>query len=494
MNATSRTIAKNAGVLLISQLLTWTLTTLMTIFLPRYLGPSGVGQFHLANSVWAIGIVVATFGMDTLLIKEVSRMPGRATEYFGTSLFLRLALYLLTAIALMAYALFAGYERQTLVVLVVVGVGNFFVLAVGAVEATLKGLERMEFISLGNIISKVILTAVTIAVLILGGGTVIVAAVGVPAAIINLTIQFFYLRRIQGIRLRPELGQASAMLKASFPYLIVYIFLVLYTQVDIVIISLLVNEAGVGWYGAADQLFGTLLFVPTVFITAVFPALSRLYASGSDSAGRLMSKTFDLMLMLGVPIGFGVLVIANNFVVLLFGPEFAPSGPILAIMGIVLILTYQNILLGQFLISTDRQNRWTRVMAIATIATIPLDLILIPWCQQRFNNGALGGALAFVITEFGMMLVGLHYLPKGALTRQNAWQTMRIVLAGLIMVAAIWWLRDVVFIVPAALGATVYVMVILLLGVIKQEDKHLLAQVVKGIITRFRGRHTQVVG
>ncbi|MBK9055149.1 MAG: polysaccharide biosynthesis C-terminal domain-containing protein [Chloroflexi bacterium] len=144
-------------------------------------------------------------------------------------------------------------------------------------------------------------------------------------------------------------------------------------------------------------------------------------------------------MMLGVPIGLGLIVIANGLVVLLlFGAEFANSGLVLAVFGLVLILTYQNMLLGQFLVSTDRQNRWTAVMVVATIATIPLDLLLIPWCVARFGNGALGGAIAFVVTEAGMMLAGLWLLPAGALTRRNAAQAVRVLLAGLIMLAVTW--------------------------------------------------------
>lgn len=493
MNDTGRTIAKNASVLLISQLITWTFTLVLTIFLPRFLGPSGVGQFHLANSLWAIAVVVATFGMDILLTKELARSPDRITELFGTSLFLRVAIYLMSVIVLVAYALLAGYERETLAVIAIIGVANFFVLITGAVESSLKGLERMEYISLGNIISKAILTGSVIVVLLLGGNVVIVAAVGIPVAVINLIIQFHYLHRVQEFQVRLDLSIAREMLRASFSYLTVYIFLVLYLQIDIVIISLLVNESGVGWYGAADQLFGTLLFIPTVFMTAVFPALSRTYASDVDSAKRMMGKSFNLMLVLGVPIGLGVMVIANSLVVLLFGQEFAPSGPILAVLGIVLIMTYQNMLLGQFLISADRQKTWAWVMGIATLAAILLDLVLVPWCQIRFGNGAIGGSISFAITESGMMLAGIHFLPKGTLTKENAWTAARVLLAGLIMVAATWWLRDAFIVLPVLLGMLIYSAAIVLFGGIAKEDRDLLIEAIQGVPSQLRGRRSQVV-
>jgi O-antigen/teichoic acid export membrane protein len=486
MNTTSHTIAKNAGVLMVSQLLTWGLSLLLNIFLPRFLGVAAVGKFHLANSLWAIVAIIATFGMDTLLTKEIARAPTKLNTLFGTSILLRSLLYTLGGLGLAIYTRLAGYPTETVYVIVIVGVANLIVQFASACEATLRGLEKMEYISLSLIISKVVLTLVSIALLLLGQGVLVVASVSIGAALINLSILVHYLRRLQPLRLRVEWQLVGWMLRASAPYLAVYAFLVLYMQVDIVIISLLVSEEGVGWYGAADHLFGTLLFVPTVFITAVFPALARMYADASASLTLLMRKSFDLLLLLSIPIGLGVLVIANPLVVLLFGPAFANSGPVLAVMGIVLILTYQNMLLGQFLIATNQQSKWTWVMAAATAATIPLDLILVPWCQRTFANGAIGGALAFVVTEFGMLLIGLRFLPPNTLGRHNAWVALRVLLGGLAMVAVTWWVRHLFIAVPIALGALTFTLAILALRVIPAEDWALGRQIILSAVTRLR--------
>lgn len=493
MNGTGRTIAKNASVLMVSQLATWGLTILLTIFLPRYLGAAAIGKFHLANSLWAIVAIFASFGMDTLLTKEIARVPGRTGELFGTSVVLRALLYLAGAAFLALYTRVAGYPTDTAWVILVVGVANLIMQFATACEASLRGLERMEYISLANIAAKVVLTSVSVALLLLGYGVVVIAAVGIGAALLNAAIQLRHLRRLQALQFRFDWGTARWMLRASSPYLLVYVFLVLYMQVDIVIISLLVNEETVGWYGAADQLFGTMLFIPTVFITAVFPALSRMYADASDSLTLLMRKSFDLLLLLSVPIGLGLLLVADSLVVLLFGNEFASSGPVLAVMGIVLILTYQNMLLGQFLISTDRQSRWTWVMAVATLVSIPLDLVLVPWCTRAFGNGAIGGALAFVITESGMLLVGLRFLPQGALGRRNAWLALRVVLAGLVMVGATWWARELFIAVPVMVGALVYVASILVLQVVPAEDWALLRSLGQSVLARVWRRSAQPV-
>jgi len=335
---------------------------------------------------------------------------------------------------------------------------------------------------------KAINSLVCIALLLSGWGVYAVATVAVAAALVTLGIEWVALKRLMGpITLRFDRAEAGRMLRASFPYLMSGVFLVIYMQVDIVIISLLVDERAVGWYGAADQLFGTFLFVPTVFITAVFPSLSRLYATAADSLPRLMRKSWDLLLLLAIPIGLGVLVIADPLVVTLFGPEFAASGPILAMMGIVLILTYQNILLGQFLISTDRQNAWTVVMAVTAIITVPLDFLFVPWCQRQFGNGAIGGALSFIITELGMNIVGVWLLPHGSLGRSNVRTGALGLIAGLAMVAVAWPLRSYFLALPIAAGAVAYIALIVILRVLPQDDWQLLGDLARGALRRMMG-------
>jgi len=359
-------------------------------------------------------------------------------------------------------------------------------LASGAAQSALQGLERMEYNSLGMVLSKLVNTLVGIGLVIAGQGVLVIAAVSGLAAAVNFMVLFYALRRLAPLPFHLDLREMRRLLRMGFPYLLSAVFLVIYMQFDIVIISLLIDDRAVGWYGAADQLFGTLLFVPTVLMTAVFPVLSRQFVSDPDALKRTTRKSFDLSVLMSLPVGLGTFVVADQAVVLLFGPEFSPSGPILALMGIVLILTYLNVFLGQFLISMDRQNQWTVVMAIATLATLPLDLWLIPWCQSAFSNGGIGGAISFIVTELLMMCAGLILLPRGVLSRDNASSAARAVLAGLVMTGVTWLVREQFIVLPILAGMAAYAGMVWLLKLAPAEDVSLLRELALGFLRRVR--------
>lgn len=470
MSSAKETVARNASVLLISQVITWLLTLLLTIFLPRYLGAEAVGQIHIAESLWGILAVVATFGMDFVVTKQIAREPQTAPRFLSNSLVLRLLLFLVVTALLAVMLRFANYPPTTVDVIIIIGFSQFLWQIIGAFWAALRGVERMEYISLGNVAGKVLYTTAGIALLLLGYGVLFIAAASVAAALVTLLVQGFFLRRF--VPLRPALDRETAawMLRAAVPYFLQAIFLVVYMQLDVVIISLLVNETVVGWYSAADRLFGTLLFLPTVFTTAVFPALARIYDSDRERMPQLVERSFLLLLLISLPLGLGIVVVAHPIVLLLFGAQFEPSGIVLAIMGIVLIFTYQNMLLGHFFISMDRQRTWTKIMAAATVATLPIDLVLIPWFQNNMGNGAIGGAIAFVITEAGILVAALVLLPHNIVTRRNLWKAGRISLAALAMTWVAWALRDAFIAVPIVAGAVVYLVLLWLLKMLPRDE------------------------
>jgi O-antigen/teichoic acid export membrane protein len=494
MSGTGTRVVKNASILMASQLITWTLSLLLTIFLPRYLGASAVGEFAIAGSIWAIMGMLIGFGMDTLLTKEIARRPEQTAALVGTAFVLRGALFILSCGIVAVYVRIMAYPWTTVSIIWLTGLSILFMQLALACQAALQGIEAMHYTSLAGIISKIVNTVLGLGVVLLGYGIYAVGFVNATAALVSAALLLFFLRRSYKPRLQFQPAPALAMARASIPYLMSGLGLILYGQVDVLIISSLVNRSEIGWYGASSQLFNTLLFIPVVITTAIFPSLTRTYANLPDSLPRMVRKTFDLMFLVSVPLGMGLFVVAGQLVVLLFGPGFAQSGPILALMGIVLIFTYQNILIGQFLISTDRQNAWTVVMLVAAALTVPLDFVLVPWCQQWFGNGAIAGALSFIVTECAMTIVGIRLLPNGSLGWSNVRTAASIAIAGMIMIGATWWLRDMFIAIPILIGAICYISTIGILRVVPGEEFALLKQMAQGILRRIRRRETEPLG
>lgn len=491
MRNTANTIFKNASVLLISQLATWGLTLALTVVLARYLGAELVGEYTIASSLWTIMGVIINFGMDTLLVKEIARSPEKTPLLLSATLGARTILFILSCGLIAVYIQIANFSSTAIILVILLGIAQLITQLYLAIQASLQGLELMHYVSIANVMSRIVNTVLGIAVLVLGYGVYGIGFVTSIAMGVGLVLQYLFLRKKYPVHIIFNAAELRRILRTGLPYLASSLGLVAYGQVDVIVISSLINTTQVGWYGSASRLFSTMMFFPVIFTTAIFPSLTRIYTHTPNSLPRIIQKSFNLMLVLSTPIGVCLLFIAKPLVVLLYGNDFSQSGPVLAILGLVLIPTYQNILLGQFLTSTDRQNRWTVVMLLATAATLPLDLLLVPWCQAAFDNGAIAGALSFLITEIGMVIIGITFLPNESLNKNNIFTAIRICVAGGFMAYTMWLLADFFMLIPALAGTIVYIGMILMIKAIPAEDLLLFKQFALSTLSRLHRNHNE---
>ena len=465
-----RVVVRNLGGLLGAQVVTWTLTLLLTVVVSRALGPSATGMLQLGASLWALVALPAGAGFDVLMVREIARRPAGVGELFGAAVRLRGLLSLLGLGVLLLYVSMAPYGWDTRLVVCVIAIGGLVTQLGEACRATLQGLERMGHVALASIASKAFTTAVTLALLALGYGVLGVAAVTIAGAIVYVIVQVVPLVPRRAARLRWNGPLARHLLRGSVPYLATAMALVAYQQVDVVVISLLVDTAMVGWYGAAEKLFRAATFFPAILVAVVFPVIARLHGGPPDLMAAFMRRSVRVVLLVAAPVGLGVAALAEPLVLLIFGDGFAPSGPVLAVLGIAILVTYPNVLLAHFLMATDRQDVLARLLGLALVATIALDLVLVPWCQRMYANGALGGALAYVVTEAGILVACRAYLPAGTVDRSEIRRYLGIGLAGIIAAAVAWWLRHHAIAVPVGAAALAYGALALVFRVIPAGD------------------------
>jgi O-antigen/teichoic acid export membrane protein len=466
-------IGRNIGALLTSQAVTWTLATVLSVVQPRLLGPTAQGDLRLAFSLWTIASVVTGLGTALYLTLEVARNQSAGLSLVGPVLIVRSIAFAAASIVLAAYVTATGSasDTQFALIMVIYGVSMFLLSMSDAIYAVFVGMEQMKVLARANIIARVVGTVATIAVLLAGGNAVSVVAVGAAANLLALVILVRALGRLTVVRFGGWRSKARVILRSSLGFLAAGVVLTVYQQIDTVVMSLLVDREALGWYGAADTLFGSMLFLPTIVMGAVFPVLGRLHRDAPHEIPALVKRTTSLLLLAVVPIGLGVSVVAFPLAPLLFGEEFSETGAVLFVLGPVLVLTAGNVVFGTVSLATGRQRFWTSWMVLAILLTIPADLILVPWTDRTYSNGAIGGALAYVVTESLLVVVGLTFVAPFLVDRRFVWRVTRVLMAGVAMFAVAWPLRSRMLLVPVVAGAAVYVFAIVCLRVLDESER-----------------------
>lgn len=470
-------LGQNLAYMFSSQVATWSLAFALAIIAPRYLGPEAVGQLRLATSLWMITGVFVGLGTARYLVLNIARYRGRSAGLLGPVIVLRLIVFLLATAGFAIYIGVGDVSSELTWLIVLVGLATLFQTLSDALGSAFIGLERMSTPAFANVVGRVLGAVVSIAVLLLGGDVIAVAAASALGSAVSTIVLYRSVRKILTLSFRGWSGHASTIVRGSVGFMVASAALICYQQIDTIVIAALVDREALGWYGTADVLFGTLLFPITILMGSFFPVLGRLFTEDPDELEALVIRTFRSLLVVAIPLGLGTMVVAPQLSVLVLGEEFRETGEVLVVLGPVLILTFGTIMFGSLAQASGRQRFWSLVMIGATLLTIPLDLVFVPWSDSTYANGAIGGAMAYLVTEALMSAVGLWKIAPYLVSRATAWRVGRNLLAGLLMVGASYPFRDRFLAIPVLVAVVVYFVAILALRIVTDDERAMVAQV-----------------
>jgi O-antigen/teichoic acid export membrane protein len=174
-------------------------------------------------------------------------------------------------------------------------------------------------------------------------------------------------------------------------------------------------------------------------------------------------------MILSLPVSVGALLIADPLVRSLYGPAFAGSVPVLVILALTVVPTYFNIVAYQILVAAKRQMTWTKAIAVASVVNPALNLVLIRVFQDRFQNGAIGAALSFLLTEWALMVVGLLVV-RQFLQSRTLFRLARSALATVGMAASVEAAGSLGLVSQVLIGVLSFAMLAVLFRVVAPQD------------------------
>ncbi|TAK03742.1 flippase [Patescibacteria group bacterium] len=467
-------VAKNTLYLTIASVGQKLLSFVYFLLIARVMKPEATGGYFLALSVITVALVVSDFGTNSVIIREVAKKPD------DVGLVRRaLALKLLTTILGSAFAFLAattlGYapDVRTLVLLAVavMAADTFSQFYYGV----LRGLRRLGYESVGLFVGM----GSTLAV----GSLSLAFSPTLPMLILALFVGSAFnlafaatmaARRLGSMVLVPtfDLSGSRPLLRAAFPFLLAGLFVKVYSYVDVQFLNHYLGPSAVGVYSIAYKYTYAFQFLPLAFVAALYPGMSA--RVGKDPAGlaRLFERAVWYMLLLAMPLAFGLWAIAGSAVALV-GPEYAAAAPVLGLFAFVLIPAFLDFPVGSLLNAAGRQGTKTAIFGIVMAVNALLNWLLIP----RF--GMMGAAAASVTSTWVLVVCGLRFVPAiipGYRVSQIIPTFARMLLSGAVMASCARLSSDtfgagVVGLVAAvAVGAATYVAMLFVTGAVKRTD------------------------
>jgi O-antigen/teichoic acid export membrane protein len=401
---TGKTIAKNASWLLMAttgqKLLAFAAFTIAA----RIVGADVTGEYFFTVAITSTFVILADLGLTPVVIRATAADPERGRRYLGAALRLKAALI---PIAIAVSLVYAGLRDVNITVWQTL----FFMIGVMSLDSihlafygALRGTQKLFFEAVGMFVGQVLSTVVAVSAALLGWGAPGLAAALLIASAWNVGWSRFQMDRNGVSTLPASREDVRLVIRQAIPFALAGIFVKIYSYLDTMMIEAFHGTQAVGPYAVAYKVTYAFQFFPLVFVAALYPAMSGVFARGErKQLTDVFAGSLRLMAIGAAPIAAGISAIAPRFVPLFYGTEFLAAIPPLSILSWVLIPIFLDFPVGSLLNASHRAHLKTAAMGVAMVVNAALNLLLVP------AYGPVGAAWAGVGSFSLLMVIGIAF-------------------------------------------------------------------------------------
>ena len=403
----------------VGTLITYGTWFLLTPFILERLGAASYGLWILVGSVVAYGSLL-DLGVGGTVIKYIAEHDAKGEIASGRSL-VATVLCLYSVLGLTVVALSAAIasvfpylfdvppdERTTATWLVLImGFGIGISIPCVTPIAVLKGLQRFDLSGLLTVIGTLLTAAGIVVVLLLGGGVLGIATVGIFVTLAMQAPSVWLINRIA-----PGLGfgwrgasrrQVRTVLSFSSSFFVMDVAGRLQTKTDEVVIGAFLPVSFVTPYSLARRLSEVAQVVTYQFMKVLLPLASELHA-GNDRA-RLRSLYLTgtrLTLAFFLPVGCTLVILARSILTMWVGVAYADYAHLVTILTLASLIDTSQWPAISILQGMARH----RSLALISVGTGLANLVLSIALVQSFGllGVALGTLFPTTVACFGLVL------------------------------------------------------------------------------------------
>jgi O-antigen/teichoic acid export membrane protein len=490
---TTRSIAKNSLAPMALNLFNKFIDFGYAAFYLRVLGPADAGSFATAIATAGIFEIIANFGLDILLIRDVSQAKEQAGRYLLNTSLLRIGMAVVGALPVAALVLGSQlgnnpFSQAEVLAIALIVAGMVFSGMSKGVTGLFYVYEQAEVPAAMTTVTTILKVGLGVAALFMGLGFVGLAAVSIIVNIITLSIlTILALRRytLTGPWTIDWTLQRQ-LLQKGYPLMLIHLLQTIFISIDVVILRLLLpnGEEVVGWYNSAYKWFNALQIVPSFFTLALFPIISRQIQSSIDGARRMYQMALKLMLLLALPVAAVTFFLAVPLVNIVAGAEFLPDGAVaLQIVILSIPFGWMNSVTNYVLIALGLERMQPRAFLAAVVFNIVTNVLFIPMFTYR------AAAVTTILSEVVLLVLFDYYLRKKMAGVNWLHFAGRPFLITAIMGAGMYLGGQIHMLVGLLAGLLIYPAGLWLLRVVGSEERLILAEILPtSIAVRLRLR------
>lgn len=375
-------------------------------YLSRVLGANNMGKYSFVETIINLFTTVGLIGLYDYGTREIAYVRDKSKKEISKTFFeITLTRAILLVFSLTIYWIYIAHSpyRFYFMCAMIWLIANFL-------DPTwfFNGMEKFKLITIRNFIIKLTMI-VLIFVMVKGKNDLYkyfyIIGIGQMISILLLVPN---LKRYIGFYKFKDFNIIKH-LKPTIKVFLPQIAALVYTQLDKVMIEALTpNIANVTFYDNAEKIVKVPLAVITSINLVLMPNNANLFIKGKlEEVKKIINNTIQVVLMITLPMTFGLASIGFTLIPWYLGAEFVEVGYIIVwLTPIIVALALSGISANQYFIATNKTHYLTKSYVYAAVLNVIVNYLFIP------RMGCYGAALGTVTAEMVSVVIQYYYMSK----------------------------------------------------------------------------------
>ena len=395
-----RSILINSATVVVGKFLTNVITAGSMMYVARCFGKESYGKISIALAYLFMFQVISQFGLDSIFVRQISRNPDQRDKWFTNALVCKIVFAGIALLLSWGVLTLVPYSTEIKMLIGIASISmlfNFSSLIPGMFQSQLRTIYYIA----PDIGMSLLTAALTIAAALLKLPIAVIVAVQTLGIIPVTAIYLYNARRYLGVRFvsAVDVGSIRYLVKESFPLFFSSVMLAVALRLDQIILFSVMDEKALGLYAAAVKIVEIPNFIPTNFLSVVYPVMSASYAVSHIEFNKLCDLAFKYLGILSLPMAFGVALLSGRILELVYGRDFSEATVPLSCLSVSIVFVFLGSLHSNILMASGLQ----RYIAFFTLCGACFSGILYVWLIPKY--GVTGAAVATSISYsgFGML-------------------------------------------------------------------------------------------
>lgn len=209
---------------------------------------------------------------------------------------------------------------------------------------------------------------------------------------LNMVLNYFYANKITEIKFLFDYNYIKHIFKISLPYWIALFLWIVYTKIDIVLLSLMESwviwERSIALYSLPLKIMDVFMMIWAFFLNSLLPIMSESYKKwDKKKIKEILENWFKVLFTSSVWIVSLGLVFKDHIIKIIATPDYLEvwelnkytSSDAFSIVLFILLFFYISLIFSYLLIACEKQARLLKISIILTIVNIVWNIIMIPY-------------------------------------------------------------------------------------------------------------------